>query len=128
MGNCGLNGGIPRLSNTDGAHCLFYKEGIEDFSHFFFDCLEFKDDFESVWANLNRKIFSSNSIDGAQIANFINSLERQQKALLLLGGLRLPFDQATTTLTTRFLSTAVSKIYHSRLERLRELQAPWLTN
>ena len=41
--------------------------------------------FEYVWANLNRKIVSSSSIDGAQIANFINRLDREQKALLLLG-------------------------------------------
>ena len=66
----------------------------------------------------------SNSIDGAQIASFINSLDIQQKALLLLGGLRLPFHRATATLTTRFLSTAVSKIYRTRLECLRELRAP----
>ena len=64
----------------------------------------------------------------AQIVNFIIGLERQQKALLLLGEAKLPFDQATATLTTRFLSTAVSKIYRLMLERLRELQAPWLTN
>ena len=70
---------------------------------------------------------SSNSIDGAQIANFINSLDRQQKAISLLGGLRLSFDQATVTLTARFLSTAVSKIYRIRLERLRELQALYLS-
>ena len=54
---------------------------------------------------------SSNPINGTEIANFINSLDRQQKALLLLGGLCLPFDQATATLTTRFLFTALSKLY-----------------
>ena len=69
-----------------------------------------------------------NPIKGTQIANFINSLDRQQKALLLLERRRLPFDQVTATLTTRFLSTAVSEIYRIRLERLRELQAPWLSN
>ena len=41
----------------------------------------FKGKFESVWANLIGKIMSSNSTDGVQIANFINSLDRQQKAL-----------------------------------------------
>ena len=121
MGNCGLNGGISWLSNTDGANCFFCKKSIEDVSNFFFDCSEFKANFESVWANLNPKVMSSNSIDGAQIPNSINSLDREQKALLLLGGLCLPFDQATATLTTILLSTAVSKIYPIRLERLREL-------
>ena len=42
MGNFGLSGAIPWLSNTDGAHCIFCKESIEDVSHFFFDCSEFK--------------------------------------------------------------------------------------
>ena len=68
----------------------FCKESIEDVSHFFFDCSEFKDNFESVWANLKRKILSSNSNDGAQIANFIISLDRQQNALLLLGEFASP--------------------------------------
>ena len=86
MGKCRQNDGILWLSNTDDAHCVFFKESIEDVSHFFFDCSEFKENFEYVWANLNRKISSSSSVDGAQIANFINSLDRQQKALLLQGG------------------------------------------
>ena len=65
---------------------------------------------------------SSNLINGAQIANFINSLDRKQKGLLLLGELSLPFDQATATPTTRFLFTADSKILPNiRPERLREL-------
>ena len=122
MENCGLNGGLRWLSNTDSAHCFSCKESIEDVSHFFFDCSELKDNFESVWANLNRKILSSNSTDRAQIANFINCLDRQQKALLLLGGLCLPFDQGTTTLTTRFLSTAVSKIYRLRWSETKKMK------
>ena len=89
VGNCGLHGVIPWLSNTDGAHCFFCKESIEDVSHVF-DCSEFKDNFESVWANLNRKISSFNFVDRAQIANFINSLDRRQKALLLLVGFASP--------------------------------------
>ena len=85
MGNCGPNGGNPLLSNTNGAHCFFCKESTEDVSHFLFDCSEFKDNFESVWANLNRKIMSSPFIDRAQIANFIKSLDKQQNSLLSLG-------------------------------------------
>ena len=27
MGNCGLNSGIPRLSNTDGVHCFPFLQG-----------------------------------------------------------------------------------------------------
>ena len=66
-------------------HIVFFcKKSIEDVSHFFYDCSEFKDNFASVWADRNRKIKSYNPIDGAQIANFISSLDRQQKAVLLL--------------------------------------------
>ena len=66
---------------------FFCKESIEDVSHVFFDYSEFKDNFESVWANLNRNILSSSSIDEVQITNFIDSLDRQETALLLLGDL-----------------------------------------
>ena len=86
MGNYGLNGGIPWLSNTYGAHCFFCKESIEDVSHFVFDCSEFRANFEFVCANLNPKIMSSNAIDGAQIASFIISLDRHQKAIFVIGG------------------------------------------
>ena len=103
---------IPWLSNTAGVHCFSCKDSIENVIHFFFDFLELQDSFESVWAELNRKILSSNYIDGTQIPNFINSLDIQQKALLLLRGFCLSSDQATAPLTTRSLSTAVSKIYH----------------
>ena len=105
-----FNGGIPLLSTTDCAHCLFCKESIEDVSHFLVDCSEFRDNFESVCANLNRKIMPSNPNDGAQVASFINSLDRQRKVLLLLEELRLPFDQSTATLTTRFVTTAICEI------------------
>ena len=84
MGNCGLNSGYPWLSNTDGARCFSCKESIEGVSHFFFDCSKFKDNFESVWTNLNRKIMSSVSIDLAPMANFINSLDSQHYPLLFL--------------------------------------------
>ena len=128
MGNCSFNGGIPWLSNTDGAHCFFFcKESIKDVSHFLFDCSEFRDDFESVWVNLGREIMSSNSVAGVQIANLLVVQIDSKRLFCYWGGLRLPFDQATATLNTRFLSTAVSKVYHIRLERLRELKVPWLS-
>ena len=39
----------------------------------------------------------------------ISHLDRQQKTLLLLGGLSLPFDQTTVTMVNRFICSAVSK-------------------
>ena len=37
MGNFGLNGGIPWLSNTDGAACFLCKVDIETVNHFLLD-------------------------------------------------------------------------------------------
>ena len=76
---------------------------------------------------------SSNPVDGAQIANFSNSLDRHQKALLLLGrrntwgggNFASPLiNQLPLSLATRFLSTAGCKIWRIRMERLCELEAP----
>ena len=62
-----------------------------------------------------------------QISHFFNSLDREQKILLLLGGgeggLHLPFDQATVNVVKRFISSAVGKIHRLRKEMLRELEA-----
>ena len=48
-------------------------------------------------------------MDGIQIANFVKSLDRQQKIVLLVDGLSLPFDNESTTLNKRFVSAAVVK-------------------
>ena len=34
MENCGLNGCVPRLTNTDSELCPLCKERVEDVSHF----------------------------------------------------------------------------------------------
>ena len=39
MGNFGLNGGVPWLTNTDGELCLLCKESVEDVSHFYWTAL-----------------------------------------------------------------------------------------
>ena len=69
----------------------------------------------------------SNQADGVNIYQFIDNLDRNYKVLLLLGGLCLPFDSATNTLIKRFIAAAIGKIHKLCLERLRELEAPWLT-
>ena len=51
------------------------------------------------------------------------NLEQHQKALLLIGCLPLPFDPATIMMITRFVASAVGKIYKLRTEKLRELEA-----
>ena len=67
-------------------------------------------------------------IDGRQISEFIAELDRHQKALLLLGCLPLPFHAATVTMITRFIAAAVGKIYKLSADRLRGLEAPWLSH
>ena len=58
---------------------------------------------------------------------FIHHLNQQHKVLLLLGGLQLPFDCESVTTIMRFICSAVNKVFHLRKEKLRELEAPWLS-
>ena len=128
MGNFGLNGGIPWLSNTDGAICFLCKVDIETVSHFLLDCPNFQEHFDSLWANLIVKVTNFNYIDGRQILEFIAKLDRHQKALLLLVCLPLLFDAATVTMITRFITAAVGKVYKLRAEKMRQLEVPWLSH
>ena len=77
---------------------LICKEDVENTYHFFLDCPQLKDNFDSVWRNLQLKVTRSNPTNGIQIANLIKNLNRQHNVLLLVGGLSLPFDNQTTTL------------------------------
>ena len=125
LSNLALCGGIPWLLNTDGALCYICK--TKKMLVIFCDCASFKENFDSVWSNLNLNVLSSNPTDGVQIANFIASLDRQGKVLLLVGGSSLPFDRDTVILIKRFLCSAVGKVYKLRKEKLLELSAPSLT-
>ena len=128
MGNFGLNASVPWLKDTEGALYFTCKEDTENTDHFLLDCPQFKENFDSIWLNLDLKIMRSNPAGGIHIANFIKGLNRQHKIMLLVGGLSLPSDHETTTLIKRFISLAVSKIYKLRTKKLRELEAPWLTS
>ena len=88
----------------------------------------FRNNFDPLWNKLKLKIAQSNQTDGVYICNFITNLDRNNKVLLLLGGLTLPLDSKTNIQIKRFISAAVCKIYKLRQERLRELEAPWLAN
>ena len=124
MGNFGFNDSVTWHTNTDDDLCLSCKNSVEDVSHFLSVCSSFRDNFECLWSNLSQKIIACNLSDGIQISHFIRSLDRQQKIILLLGGLLLPFDGVTVTMINRFTSSAVSKIHRSRKKMLRELDAP----
>ena len=119
---------VSWLKDTEGALCFICEEDIENTDHFLLDCPQFKENFDSIWRNLDLKIKRSNLTDGIQIANFIKGLNRQRKIMLLVGGLSLPFDHEITTLIKRFVSSAVGKIYKLRTKKLRYLEAPWLTS
>ena len=97
-------------------------------THLLLDCSYFRNNFDSLWNKLKRKIAQSNQTDGVYICNFITNLDRNNKVLLLLGGLALPLDSKTNTQIERFVSAAVGKICKLRQERLRELEAPWLVD
>ena len=93
----------------------FRKEEIESVTHFLLDWSYFRNNFDSLWNKLELKIAQSN-------------LDRNNKVLLLLGGLALPLDSKTNIQINGFSSAAVGKIYKLSQERLRELEAPWLAD
>ena len=80
----------------------------------------------SLWSNLVIKATNCNPAYGSHVSSFITNLDQHNKALMLVGCLPLRFDFVTVTVLTRFVASAVGKIYKLRTERLRELEAPWL--
>ena len=78
MGQFSLNGGVPWISNTDGAHCFICKSETEDFNHFTVNCSNFREEFEFLWSNLKNKVISSNPFDGSATAGFISNLALQE--------------------------------------------------
>ena len=87
----------------------------------------FREHFNLLWSSLTTKVIRSNPTDSSHISDFLVNLEQHQKALLLIGCLPLPFDSVTIMVITRFVSSAVGKIYKLRTDKLRELEAPWIT-
>ena len=79
--------------------------------------------FGQIWS---LRLQTANSADGSHVSSFLTNLDQQNKTLMLVGCLPLPFDSVTVTVLTRFVASAVGKIYKLRTERLHELEAPWL--
>ena len=127
MGSLGLNGGIPWLRNTEGTLCFICKQENDTLSHFLSVCTSFRRHFDALWANLVSKINNSNPTDGAPMSHFIMNPNQHYKTLLLLGCLPFPFVISTMTVITHFIAAAIGKIYKMRAEKLRELEAPWLS-
>ena len=114
MRNFEINVGVPWLTNTGGELCLLCNESVEDVSHFLLNCPSFRDYRESLWSNTSRKVIACSPSDGTQISHFFSSTDREQKILLLLGGLHLPFDKVTVNMVKRFISSAIGKIHRLR--------------
>ena len=127
MGNLCLNGGILWLFKTEGSLCFICKENTETVYHHFIECLPFRDNYNSLWSNLKTKIISFNQTDGITMFDFITNLDPHKNVLLLLGGLSLPFNNASVVLIKRRVASAVGNIHKLRTAKLRELEAPWLT-
>ena len=70
------------------AICFIGKEEIESVAHFLLDCY-FRNNFYSLWNKLKLKMVQSSQTDGVYICNFIINLDRNNKVLLLSGGLAL---------------------------------------
>ena len=124
MGNLCLDGGIPWLFKTEGSLCFVCKENTEVVYHHFIECPPFRDNYNSLWSNLKTKIINFNLTD--VMSDFKTDLDLHKKVLLLLGGLSLPFDDASVVLIKRFVASAICKIHKLCTAKLCELEAPWL--
>ena len=124
MENFGLNGGIPWITNTEGATCFVCKQGVETVSHFLLECPVFKENLDFLWEKLKTRARILNPVDGDQIVDFIINLDQHNKMLLLLWGSPVTIRRSNSKLYKKFLAAAVGKIYKIRTEKLHELGAP----
>ena len=67
MSNFGISASVSWLKGTKGTLCFICKEDIENTDHFLLDCPQFKENFDSIWSNLDPKIVRSNPKNGTQI-------------------------------------------------------------
>ena len=107
----GLNGGIPWLLNTDGALCFVCESDIDTLDYFLFNCPAFRHNFEMLWSSLNHKIKNCYAAHADNIIRSTLNLDKDSKAMLLPGGLPLPFDSLTVSVIIRFIASALSRIY-----------------
>ena len=61
------------------------------------------------------------------MSHFIISLNQHHKTIFLLRCLPLPFDTSTMIVMARVTAAATGLIYKIRPEKLRELEALWLS-
>ena len=132
MDNFGLNGSVLCFKNTDGALCFICEEDIDNSCHFFLDYPQFEEMLTLALRKL--KVTRLNPTNGNQILPILSRILfyqfylNCQNEMLLVIDLSLLFDNQTTAPVKRFLSSAVGKVNELRTEKLRELEAFWLTN
>ena len=83
--------------------------------------------YNTLCSNLKTKIINFNQTDDITMSELVTNLDPHKKVLLLLGGLSLPFDDASVVLIKRFVASAVGKIHKLRTAKLSELETQWLT-
>ena len=92
-----------------------------DCASYSFRLCGFSGHFDLIWSSQTTIVKQSNPTDGSHMSDFLVDLEQHQKALLLTGCLPLLFDSATIMMITRFVTSAVGKIYRLRTEKLRKV-------
>ena len=98
MGNLCLNGGIPWFFNTEGSVLYAKKTQKQYITTLLSVPLLCLGNYSSLWSNLKTKIINFNQTDGITMSDFITNLDPHKKVLLFLGGLSLPFDDASVVL------------------------------
>ena len=91
-------------------YCFIRKENIETVNHHLTDCPDSRNNYSSLWSNLKTKIINCDQTVDIAISNFIANFDLHQ-VLLLLGGLALPFDNASRAMIRGFAASAVGKIH-----------------
>ena len=79
MGNLCLNRGSPWVFNTEGSLCFICKENTEMVYHHFIEFPPFRDNYSSLWSNLETKIINFNQTDGITMSDFITNLDPHKK-------------------------------------------------
>ena len=98
MGNL-CNCGIPWLFKTEGSLCFICKKKTQ--KRYITTLLSVPllgIIIALLWSHLKTKIINFNQTDGITMSDFIANLDPHKKVLLLLGGLSLPFDDASVVL------------------------------
>ena len=117
MVNASLQGGVRWLRNSCKSICPIYKSEEEGKYHFLLRCKAMRPEFDLFWSKRFSLIQTKATFEANIIINFLRNLDDHSKALLLTGGLRLPFQCSMSVSIARFIMVLVHKLVRIR-ERL----------